>query len=72
MKVYRLEVMVIDFDQCGEQGIKDAIEGSSYPNDCLSPQVKSIDCQDIGEWHDDHPLNKNSTAVSEYRRLFPQ
>ena len=70
MKVYKVETMVIDFDEIGEQEIKDVIENTSYPNHCISPEVKKIEWRDIGEWHDDHPLNMNNKANAEYRRLF--
>jgi hypothetical protein len=30
-----------------------------------------MEVKDIGEWSDDHPLNHNHTAETEYKRLFP-
>jgi hypothetical protein len=68
MKVYRVELMVIDFDGLGEQGIVEVIENARYPNRCISPDVKAIDGREIGAWSDDHPINIDSDA--EYRRLF--
>jgi hypothetical protein len=70
MKVYRIEVMVVDMDQIGEQEVKDVIENTRYPNRCISPEVKKIESRDIGEWHDDHPMNLNSSRDAEYQRLF--
>ena len=70
MKVYKIEVLVIDFDQLGGEGIKDVIENARYPNHCINPEVKSIEERDIGEWSDDHPLNHNSTCNQEYHKLF--
>lgn len=70
MKIYRIEVLVVDTDQIGEKEIKDVIENARYPNRCISPQVKKIESRDIGEWHDDHPLNNTNTADAEYQRLF--
>ena len=71
MKAYKLEILVIDFDGLGADGIKDAIENARYPNRCISPDVRRVECEDIGEWSDDHPLNKHSTAAAEFERLFP-
>lgn len=70
MQVMKLEVVVIDFDQIGADGIRDAIECARYPNHCISPTVKAVEVRDIGEWRDDHPLNKSATADAELRRLF--
>lgn len=70
MKVYKIEVMVIDLDDLGETEIVDVIENTKYPNHCISPEVKAIESRDIGLWHDDHPMNKHDTQDAEYRRLF--
>lgn len=69
MNVFKIEVLLIDFDELGEAEARREIENARYPNDCLSLQVKSIEARQI-EWSDDHPLNKRSTADEEYRRLF--
>ena len=50
MKAYKIEILVIDFDELGPQSIVSEIENVNYPNDCLSPQVKSIIEKDNGEW----------------------
>lgn len=70
MKVYKLEVMVLDLDEIGEQDIRDVIENTRYPNHCIHPKVKAIESRDIGEWSDDHPMNQKALADDEYRRLF--
>lgn len=70
MKVYKIEVMVIDLDDIGETEIVDVIENTKYPNHCISPTVKAIESRDIGQWHEDHPLNKADTEATEYQRLF--
>ena len=57
MKVYKLEIMIIDHDNCGAEEIKDVIENARYPNRCIMPEVMSIKHADIGEWSDEHPLN---------------
>jgi len=72
MKVYKVELMIIDFDQLGADGIKEEIECARYANRCISPEVKSIESRDLGEWEDDNPLNMCDTRDAEYRRLFAQ
>ena len=69
MNVYKIEIMVIDHDGVGEDGVITEIENANYGNDCISPQVKSIETRTV-EWRDDHPLNLRATADEEYRRLF--
>ena len=70
MNVYKVEIMVIDFDGIGGDGVKDEIENARYGNRCIRPEVKSVEEQDIGEWDDDHPLNQMDSSDAEYRRLF--
>ena len=72
MKVYKLEVIIIDFDNIGKNGIKDILEDTHYPNDCIYPDVRSIEERDIGEWCDEHLLNKFDTYKSEIKRLFKE
>jgi hypothetical protein len=70
MRAYKIEIYVLDLDEIGEHGIKDVIENTRYPNRCITPEVKSVESRDIGEWCDEHPLNSHSTADEEYKRLF--
>jgi len=69
MKVYRIEVLVIDLDNVGEEGVKSVIENASYPNHCISPKVKHVETREV-EWSDDHPLNMRDTADAAYKALF--
>lgn len=69
MKVYRVVLCVIDHDDVGD-GIKDVIENTRFPNRCINPTVTQIESREIGEWHDDHPLNKCDTSNAEFERLF--
>lgn len=70
INVYKIELMIIDFDEVGEDEIKAIIEDSKYPNHCISPEVKSIAYRTI-DWKDDnHPLNKTATADQFYQQLF--
>jgi hypothetical protein len=70
MKAYKIEMLVVDFDEVGEQEIRDIIENTHYPNRCISPSVKKVESRDIGEWHDDHPLNLKDQADLAYQQIF--
>lgn len=70
MQAHKLEVLVIDFDQIGAEGVKDAICTARYRNHCISPSVEAIQTVEIGPWSDDHPLNNSKTCEAEYKRLF--
>ena len=70
MKVSKIELYVIDFDQLGVDEIVNTIQNASYPNDCIWPHVIGSSEVDIGEWRDDHPLNVAKTAKQEIERLF--
>jgi hypothetical protein len=70
MKAYKVELLIVNHDGLSEREIKIQLENVNYPNDCISPSVMKIEGKDIGEWHDDHPLNKNKTMEKEYNKLF--
>lgn len=70
MKVFKIELCIIDFDELGENEIRDVIKHTRYPNRCISPNIMSVEERDIGEWSDDHPLNQKNGFKSEYERLF--
>jgi hypothetical protein len=65
MKAYKLEILIIDHENSGEENIKRAVKDLRY----YYPSILSTKEADIGEWSDDHPLNKHNTqkaAVEEY------
>lgn len=68
MKAYLLSVLILDFDELGEE-VKDVLEQTYYPNDCINPKVIDLKEIDVGEWHDGHPLNKEMEN-SEIKKLF--
>ena len=72
MQVYKIELLIIDHDGLGAEGIREVLEDTRYPNHCIMPKVKSIEGKDIGEWTDEHPLNKRSTADAAYKEIFQQ
>jgi hypothetical protein len=69
VNVYKVELMVIDFDGVGEEGVKRLIEEARYPNHAIAPKVKKIVIRKV-EWTDDHPLNKKLTSDGAYEDLF--
>lgn len=70
MQVHKITLTIIDFDQLGADGVRDALENTRYPNDCISPSVLDIKTRDAGEWSDEHPLNNGATSAAEIERLF--
>ncbi len=54
--VTKVTLWVVDHDNLGEDQIKDILEGTRYPNHCISPYVRSTETKSV-EWHDRHPLN---------------
>lgn len=62
MKAYLIQVLVVDHDRLGAEEVKGTLENTKYPNWCISPQVLSTRELDIGEWHDDHPLNDKDSV----------
>lgn len=70
MKAYKITLLVIDSDEIGADEIRNELENGRYGNDCISPDVMTIEERDIGEWSDDHPLNRRDTADAEFQRLF--
>lgn len=70
MKAYKVELLIVDQDELGPEDIVSELENTKYANHCISPRVKKITEKDIGEWSDNHPLNKHSTRDEEYERLF--
>lgn len=65
MKAYKLEVLIIDHEDAGIDEIQEMVV-----NGPINLNIMSIASADIGEWSDDHPLNKRETHLSEFRRLF--
>lgn len=66
MKAYKYEVIVIDFENYGSECYKCEIEQSEY----IRGSVISVQEADIGEWSDDHILNKTNTPYHEKMKFF--
>lgn len=70
IKVMKIEILVIDHDGVGIDGVADAIEDNQWPNRCITPQVKKITAVEV-DWSDEHPLNQCGTSERAYHDLFP-
>ncbi len=70
MKIHKIELIVIDFNNLGDFAVCDKIESARYPNDCIIPQVLRVETRDCGEWNANHPLNRKSSRIAEIDRLF--
>lgn len=55
MKAHLITTLVIDFEKYGRKAYEDRIEQKECGD------IVSGETFDIGEWDDDHPLNKIST-----------
>lgn len=69
--VHRLDVLIVDTDCVGTQGVKDVLVNARYPNHCIAPDILSIETKAV-EWSDDHPLNRRDTQDAAIAVLFPR
>ncbi|HEU4901193.1 MAG TPA: hypothetical protein VFT06_00335 [Flavisolibacter sp.] len=69
VNVYKVELLIIDFDRIGGACIKDELENANYANDCISPNVMLIERREV-EWTDEHPLNGCDKMKDAYQQLF--
>jgi len=69
VKVFKIEIMFIDFDQLGEEEIRLLIENTHYPNHIIAPSVSKMESIEV-EWSDDHPLNNSRTWKRAFNELF--
>ena len=69
MKAIKVELLILDFDELGEDGVREVIQNTHYPNRCITPEVKSMESVDI-DWSDNHPLNNCGTSSRAYQDLF--
>jgi len=65
-KAFLFEILVIDYDGYGLENAKVNLENCRY----INPTILSSKEADIGEWHDEHPLNYISTPKSEVLKYF--
>ena len=65
MKVHKIEIMVLDFEDLGSDEIARIIEENKY----MHASAMSRSYTEI-EWSDDHPLNKSGTMARAFYDLF--
>jgi hypothetical protein len=66
IKAYKIEILVLDFEDSGEESIRNLVEESRH----LNAKVMSLRSVDV-DWSDEHPLNKSGTSARAYQDLFP-
>jgi hypothetical protein len=63
-KMHRVVLYVKDLnDTNSPEGLKDTFEGQKYPEFVTVGDIQTVD---IGEWHDNHPLNKIGSDHESY------
>ena len=71
-KVYKIELMIVDYDGLGIEEILTVLKET---NDCIAPMVLSIDTADVDAAEIDYPdtyiLNDPDTTEEFIRRLQP-
>lgn len=72
MKAYKITLLFLDFDEVGQQAARVLIENARLPNHIDPGKVMEMQEADIGEWSDDHPLNKRATMSSAFAALFSE
>lgn len=70
MKAYKIELLIVDHDEVGQDDIRNILETQKYPNHCIAPNVMGVECVEIGEWNDDHPLNKLDKQREHFDTIF--
>lgn len=68
-RIYKVTLSIVDHGNLGEDGIRDAIEYTRYPNYCINPKVICAEFRDV-EWEDNHPMNHSANHVEEFKKLF--
>ena len=68
MKAYLMTICVLDFEDYGPDEYATLIK--QHRN--ISATVVGTKTADIGEWDDDHPLNKRNTSIDEIKAYFQE
>ena len=68
-KVHRVEILIVDHDDLGADGIRQVLESTRYPNHCISPQVAAVQTREV-DWTDGHPLNQKRSWRAAFAALF--
>jgi len=68
MKAYIVTLTIVDHDEIGAAEVSTVLENARYPNRCIYPNIYGVESFDVGEWDDDHPLNKSATDAVAWLR----
>ena len=71
MKAFKFTLLFLDHDEVGIEEAQSLIENARLPNHISAGTIVAAEEADIGEWEDDHPLNRLDTLRAEFDRLFP-
>lgn len=66
MKAYKFEILVIDHEEIGKNNITEMLKNVRH----LYPSILEIKEAEIGEWYDEHPLNKKETQLEYCKNIF--
>ena len=66
MKVYKIEITVFDNEDLGEDEVQELLTNNRH----LNIGVVKLQSKDIGDWDDDHPLNRNDTFDKAWEELW--
>lgn len=66
MKMYKFTVYAFDFEDYGVEEAYRQLDNMKY----LMTTVYHQGTADIGEWHDDHELNKSSRSQLTFDKYF--
>jgi hypothetical protein len=69
MKIYKIEGIILDQDVETIEDARSVIKSARYANH-TNVEILNIYEADIGEWSDDHPLNYDTTYLSEIKKIF--
>ena len=70
MKVYKITLLFLDFDEVGKETAKELIENARLPNHIHPGVVMDMQEADISDWSDEHPLNKQATRAEVFAAIF--
>lgn len=62
MKAHKITLLVLNFENTSEEDLRTLIEHNKY----LSVSVEEVETVELGEWDDDHPLNKKGRDWKSY------
>lgn len=69
-KLFKLTAYIVDYnEEFDEHDLADTLEYGPYD---IHLRHMKVDGADIGEWHDDHPLNYIDCPKAEFEKYFKE